>query len=227
VISKNTLTLDWIPQASKNNNGADPILVEKVIRALLLLEGLLKSNVSFVFKGGTALMLHMNSSRRLSIDIDVIIPERDDFPPIFEKVAQEQGFIRVEEQERAPGYAISKAHYKFYYEPLYKTTLPEEYILLDILFEEPKYGVMVPLPVDSAFVKQEGEPLTVLVPSINDLLGDKLTAFAPSDHIYWSWRKSRCAVAPQYPPRLQYVSRVTWVKVILVERVDPKLVPNN
>ncbi|MFC2086893.1 nucleotidyl transferase AbiEii/AbiGii toxin family protein [Bacteroidota bacterium] len=51
-------------------------MVEKVIRALLLLEGLVKQKLSFVFKGGTALMLHLNSTKRLSIDIDIIMPEK-------------------------------------------------------------------------------------------------------------------------------------------------------
>lgn len=179
MISRKTLTPEWLRQASAENKNADPILVEKVIRALFLLEGLAANNLSFIFKGGTALMLHMNSSRRLSIDIDIIMSEKIDLQLTFDKIANEQGFIRAEEQERTAGYAISKAHYKFYYHPLYKTAQQEEYVLLDILFEEIKYTKLVQLPIDSVFVIQEGEPLSVTAPSINDLLGDKLTAFAP------------------------------------------------
>ncbi len=74
MIDKEKLTIDWINKVSKEKRNADKILVEKVIRALVLLEGLVKQNLSFVFKGGTALMLHLNSSKRLSIDIDIIIP---------------------------------------------------------------------------------------------------------------------------------------------------------
>ncbi len=59
---------------SKQHRNADKILAEKVIRALLLLEGLTKQKLPFVFKGGTALMLHFNSIKRLSIDIDIILP---------------------------------------------------------------------------------------------------------------------------------------------------------
>ncbi len=40
MISKDTLQLEWITQVSAKNHKADKILVEKVIRALLLLEGL-------------------------------------------------------------------------------------------------------------------------------------------------------------------------------------------
>lgn len=40
MISKETLTAEWIEKVSKANRNADKILIEKVIRALLLLEGL-------------------------------------------------------------------------------------------------------------------------------------------------------------------------------------------
>ncbi|MCD6178653.1 MAG: nucleotidyl transferase AbiEii/AbiGii toxin family protein [Bacteroidales bacterium] len=42
----------------------------------MLLEGLSESKLDYVFKGGTALMLILNSTKRLSIDIDIIIPKR-------------------------------------------------------------------------------------------------------------------------------------------------------
>lgn len=71
MIDREKLTIDWINQVSKKNRNTDKILVEKVIRALLLLEGLVKQKLSFVFKGGTALLLHLNSSKRLSIDISI------------------------------------------------------------------------------------------------------------------------------------------------------------
>lgn len=67
MISKETLTTEWIEKVSKANRNADKILIEKVIRALLLLEGLSISGIPFIFKGGTALMLLMNSAKRLSI----------------------------------------------------------------------------------------------------------------------------------------------------------------
>lgn len=39
MINKEKFTLDWITGVSKGNRNADKILVEKVIRALSLLEG--------------------------------------------------------------------------------------------------------------------------------------------------------------------------------------------
>jgi hypothetical protein len=73
MINKKEISVDWLERASKNHRNADKILAEKVIRALLLLEGLIIQGIPFVFKGGTALMLHFSSTRRLSIDIDIIV----------------------------------------------------------------------------------------------------------------------------------------------------------
>ncbi len=75
MIDKQSLDIEWINNVSSKKRNADRILVEKVIRALLLLEGLARVKLDFVFKGGTALMLLLNSSKRLSIDIDIIIQE--------------------------------------------------------------------------------------------------------------------------------------------------------
>ncbi|HEX9827721.1 MAG TPA: hypothetical protein VGA80_14065 [Flavobacteriaceae bacterium] len=55
MINQEVVSLDWIKKVAKENRNADKILVEKVIRALLLLEGLVKQNLPFVFKGGTSI----------------------------------------------------------------------------------------------------------------------------------------------------------------------------
>lgn len=180
MISNKTLQLDWINSVSKKNRKADKILVEKVIRALLLLEGLAESGLDFIFKGGTALMLLQESTRRLSIDIDILIPDKIDPEPQFEKFLENKKFTRLELQNRTKNSSIKKAHYKFYYQPAYKTVQTEEYVLLDILFEKPNYQKTVPIEIDSSFVQQEGQAVKINVPSFEDMLGDKLTAFAPN-----------------------------------------------
>jgi predicted nucleotidyltransferase component of viral defense system len=181
MINKEKISIDWISQVSKKNRKADKMLVEKVIKALLLLEGLVKYEVPFVFKGGTALMLHLNSTKRLSIDIDIILPkELENFEEILDRLSLEQGFLRKELQHRDTKSKIKKEHYKFFYTPIHKSNKKEEYVLLDILFEEVGYTKLERIPIQSSFVPIEGEPETVDVPSIEDMLGDKLTAFAPN-----------------------------------------------
>ena len=181
MIDQKNISLEWINSVSRANKNADKILVEKVIRALLLLEGLVHNGIPFVFKGGTALMLHLNSTKRLSIDIDIILPEApEDFDTRLDTIAVQQGFIRKEEQVRNAETTISKKHYKFVYTPLHHTNKEEEYILLDILLEAVNYQELTQLPIESTFVPLEGDSLLVNIPSLEDLLGDKLTAFAPN-----------------------------------------------
>lgn len=181
MISKDSLHIDWITKVSSANGKADKILVEKVIRALMLLEGLVKQNLDFVFKGGTALMLILNSSKRLSIDIDIIIEkEPKNLEDTLKALLKVQGFTRFELQERKTSSSIHKAHYKFFYQPIHKTRAAEESILLDILFERVGYSKINQTPITSKFVITEGDPLQVNIPSIEDILGDKLTAYAPN-----------------------------------------------
>src|SRR5690625_4322593 len=90
MIDQSKLTDKWVQQVAGEHN-ADPLLIEKVIRALLLLEGLVKQDLTFVFKGGTALMLHFDSTKRLSIDIDIILPNKEiNLEEILTAVVEEQ-----------------------------------------------------------------------------------------------------------------------------------------
>lgn len=179
MISEECITIEWIKTVSAQNNGADKILVEKAIRALRLLEGLVDEKVEFVFKGGTSLMLLLESIKRLSIDIDIIIENKIDLKKQFANIVNKKGFTRFELQERGKSSHIDKAHYKFYYKPAHKTAQEDEYILLDIVFQNPLYNSVVMTAIVSPFVNQEGDAIKVITPDLDNILGDKLTAFAP------------------------------------------------
>ena len=75
MIKKECMTTEWIKSISVRNKYKDLYLIEKVIRAMSLLEMLKLSGCPFCFKGGSALMLILGeSAHRLSIDIDIICP---------------------------------------------------------------------------------------------------------------------------------------------------------
>ena len=57
MIKKECFTTEWIEQVASELHYNDKNLIEKVIRALSLLEMLVKAGCPLVFKGGTALML--------------------------------------------------------------------------------------------------------------------------------------------------------------------------
>ncbi len=178
MIKSENVSKEWIEAISKSKK-ADKILVEKVVRALMLLEGLAKSDLDFVFKGGTALMLLFKSNKRLSIDIDIIVPDKEAvLHSILEKICQEYGFTRFEEQERKAATQIDKVHYKLFFESAIEGK--ESYVLLDILKEDIHYQTVIEAPISSLFVELDGDPILVSIPDFNNILGDKLTAFAPN-----------------------------------------------
>ena len=178
MITQKTITKEWIEQVSKTQK-ADKILVEKVIRALILLEGLAESGLNFVFKGGTALMLMLDKSRRLSIDIDIIIEDNKlNLSNIIQSIVQNKNFIRFEKQERKADTNIEKEHYKLFF--LSTVENKESHILLDVLKEKNHYQNIIETPINNIFVEYSGETVKVKTPDFNNLLGDKLTAFAPN-----------------------------------------------
>ncbi len=125
-------------------------------------------------------MLHMDSAKRLSIDIDIICPPGTNIEEFLRRHAQEYGFGDVRLVERVTAHNIPVTHAKFFYQVTYVTHAEMECILLDVLFEDTHYHDIEQLPIQSRFLKLEGEPVMVNVPSKADMLGDKLTAFAPN-----------------------------------------------
>ena len=47
--------------------------MEAMIYALYLLEHIQKTDLEFIFKGGTSLLLLMDQPKRFSVDIDIIL----------------------------------------------------------------------------------------------------------------------------------------------------------
>ena len=96
----------------------------------------------------------------------------------MEKICKEYGFTRFEEQERKAKTQIDKAHYKLFFQSSVEEK--ESNVLLDILKEEIHYQNIVEVPINSLFVELDGDAKMVKVPDFNNILGDKLTAFAPN-----------------------------------------------
>lgn len=120
MIDPQSRSLEWIEHASALiPNIADTALVEKAIRALSLLESLVRSGCPFVFKGGTALMLHLDTSRRLSIDVDIVCPPGLDIQEFLGKYGSEYGFLEAREIERKSRTGVSKSHAEYRYAVTY------------------------------------------------------------------------------------------------------------
>ena len=179
MIDPKSRSLEWITEATHRMGVHDIALVEKAIRAFSLLEALQRSGCPFLFKGGSSLMLHLNTSKRLSIDVDIICPPGTLIENYLDEYAEEYGFGKVELVERISRTDVPKQHAKFYYEVSYPGNGGRDKILLDVLFEETHYSKIVSLPIQSPLLLTDDSPISVNLPSHEDLLGDKLTAFAP------------------------------------------------
>ena len=182
MIQKKCYTREWIQRVSSELQYPDVNLIEKVIRAFSLVELLSSSGCPFTWKGGTALMLLLSGTRhRLSIDVDVICPPGTEIEKYLKDFRQ-FGFIDVETLERIQRNTnIPKSHSKFFYKIAFRDNDARPgNILLDVLYEYSHYNKVEHIPLRSPFIKLDGKPLTVNIPSVNDVLGDKLTAFAPN-----------------------------------------------
>lgn len=182
MISKECFTSKWIHDKTTEFNYPDKNIVEKVIHAFSLLDMLATSGCPFHFKGGSSLMLLLKDQRhRLSIDIDIICPPGTEIEEYLQAY-KDYGFIDYKPIERIQrGTDIPKTHSKFFYKIAYLDGVDRsENILLDVLNEECHYNEVVNLPIESPFIKMDGETNSVKVPSIGDILGDKLTAYAPN-----------------------------------------------
>jgi hypothetical protein len=190
MIDKVSLSAGWL-NTKQAEYKKDPSLIESMIHALYLLEQLRQTELDFIFKGGTSLILLLERPARFSVDIDIIVNpriEREELESHLSKIVGDV-FARVElDDRRSYKGKIPKAHYKF----IYKSNLisknqdglivqnPDREILLDVLFAENPYPVLKEKPINTEWLKQNGAPLTVFVPCENSIAGDKLTAYAPN-----------------------------------------------
>lgn len=179
MISNRSHSKEWILGIREKSPKTDPQLIEKMILALALVESLQTTGLDFIFKGGTSIPL-LTGSRpsRFSIDVDIILPTTTSLKAIESSLAtvvQQGVFHRFEDHVR--GSNMPKRHYKLYFNSVIEPK--ESYILLDILFEENLYPQIQPVAVNSELLEIEGEISQVKCPTLECLLGDKLTAFAP------------------------------------------------
>jgi hypothetical protein len=170
-------TREWITAQQALLGMVDPIILEKAVFALTLLDLLARTSLDFVFKGGTALLLHLPRPNRLSIDIDIIcnVP-KPDFEAGLDALLGNSPFLRWDEQMRGERGLPGRRHYRFHFQS--PTQRQEMHILLDVVTEPNVLIHIVERAVNTAFL-EIAEPITVKTPRLESLLADKLTAFAP------------------------------------------------
>lgn len=176
MISSQSRTAEWIMRIRGTSQiPTDPILIEKMILALTLLENLRAGGIDFIFKGGTSLLLILGTPMRFSIDLDIVMETDQGLEEAIQQVIRQGVFHRIEEDERPS--TVPKRHYKFFFQSAIQGK--ESSILLDILFETNPYPVCQAVEIQSGLLVTDGEPTQITCPVPECLFGDKLTAFAP------------------------------------------------
>lgn len=153
-------------------------MLEKATMALELLAHLAESGIQFQFKGGTSLLLRLNPLRRLSIDVDIVTQaDPDAVRQVMESSCRQNPFAGYEHDDKRDRDLPPKKHYRVMYPSVVENR--NDHILLDVLFEPEAIPGCEPIPIRVPFIETLRE-VRVDVPSVNHLLGDKLTAFAPT-----------------------------------------------
>jgi predicted nucleotidyltransferase component of viral defense system len=181
MIKEDCFSEEWITGFRKEKKYAkiNPPVLEKMINALYLLQHLVKNNLEFVFKGGTGLILLLNDANRFSVDIDILtVQTRKEIEAIFNNVVKNSRFVNWElDERRSYKNGIPKAHYKFEFNSVFSKQTNT--ILLDILFEKSNYPKLQSLPITTSWIESD-EDIFVTLPTVESIIGDKLTAFAPN-----------------------------------------------
>lgn len=182
MIKPHCFTKEWIDSFKKQKHfkRINPPVLEKMIQALSLLQYLKSHELSFTFKGGTCLVILLSTPRRFSIDIDILTNEgREKIEGILDKIIENSHFTKWKLQEnRSYKSGVPKAHYEIHYQPS-TVSSGGDYVLLDILYENSEYPVIQQSPIQCSWIENETE-IHADTPSIESILGDKLTAFAPN-----------------------------------------------
>ena len=172
-------TREWIDAQRRMLGQCDPTILEKCVHALTLLGHLAESGLPFLFKGGTSLLLHLPQPRRLSRDIDIVCGEAAGaVDAVIADVGGSAPFLRWKEDVRGARGLPQRRHFKFFYRSALGMGVVQE-VLLDIVEETAAVHTIVERAIRTGFLVPDREIL-VRVPTVESLLGDKLTAFAPT-----------------------------------------------
>jgi hypothetical protein len=170
-------TIDWIRQQAAAIGSNNPVMLEKATVALQLIAHLAESGLPIQFKGGTSLLLRLSPIRRLSIDVDIVTqatPEQ--LHAVLARVSAIAPLLGYEHDAQRDRELPPKKHFRVFYQSVVEAK--RDHVLLDVLFEPEEAPHCEPVAIVTTFITPERE-VRVPVPTVDALLGDKLTAFAP------------------------------------------------
>ena len=168
MITKENYSIEHIEKIREKRK-VDRTILERSIYALGLLEALVTVGLPFVFKGGTSLTLLLDSPKRLSTDIDIVVEPGTNLDKYIEEASKIFPFKSVEQQVRIGRDNIEKRHYQFLYDsPAFGK---EFYILLDVLYEHNNYARLVQKTIDNMLITTTEPYEMVTMPTVDCIMG--------------------------------------------------------
>src|ERR1035437_6606018 len=172
MIDINSLSGEWLA-VKRKQYAKDPAIMESMIYALYLLEQLKLTGLDFIFKGGTSLILILKQPQRFSVDIDIIVNPKitkEELEKYLSKIIGSSAFTRMRlDKRRSYKGGIPKAHYIFNFQSNVPKKNkdgivlrnPDREILLDILFAENHYPILVERSIQTEWLQSVGDVITV------------------------------------------------------------------
>ena len=176
MLSTKSLKPEWLKYIAQNSTTTNK-RVEKAIWILYLLEGLSETDINFVLKGKTALMLRNNTIHKSSKNIDIIAPnlKKLSYKKLQDTILS-KGFCKVVLHKKKLKAYIPQLQFQFYYSPTPQNHKKSS-LSLNVFLQKPPYFDTTYQEIDAYFAIQKGYTLRLPVPSFNDLLGEKLALF--------------------------------------------------
>jgi len=157
--------------------GTSQELAEQAVHSLELVAELSASGLSFQFKGGSSLLLILDSPRRFSIDVDIASDEpRERIEECLGRLAASYGvFTRWEPRRHKTKPWLPISSYYLYYASHFAQD-GEGSIMLDVqLRRSPYKTVHVPVACGTLYTSAQ----TVELPLAASIVGDKLLTMGP------------------------------------------------
>ncbi len=158
-----------------------PGVLGKCLLALELTGCLAQTDLPFVFKGGTSLVILLNPVRRLSVDVDILCREPKEAleRALDEVVAEHPLFISWVHQVYRDREAPPTRHYKIHVNSRIDGS-PDPNIQLDVIHSQEEVHARItetPLGIPDWGIESQ---VTVATPSLSSLFADKMATFAPT-----------------------------------------------
>ena len=130
----------------------DELQLQTMLFAFGLLQALVDSGLTFCFKGGTSLLLLLESPKRVSTDIDIVVPRKTNFDRYFDLVKDRFPFYRGEER----GATNNHSFRHFYFHPKSIPGSDRLKINLDVAFEDDPFLETAEKEIAKPFLLTDG-----------------------------------------------------------------------